>query len=221
MEHRPSMVRGFLDALVFVLPIVVLGTAYGALAVDQGLPGPVVVLSSAMVASIAAQFTIVALLASGWGAVLVTCTGLAVRHLPMSAILGHRLQSERTGVRVALSFVLVDETFGLTVSRMSDPEIDPVSYKVAADALLYGSWIASTGLGVLVGLRVVPDAIGIEVILPLLYVALASGLAGGALSRRVVGASAFAALVAVAVLPATWQVSTAAVVGSLAGWQRS
>ncbi len=215
------MTRGFLDALVFVLPVVALGTAYGVLAIDQGLPGSLAILSSILVASIAAQFTVIALLVSGWGAVLLACTGLALRHLPMSAILGHRLQHEPAGVRVALSFVLVDETFGLTVRRMSSPEIDLVSYKAAADALLYGSWIVSTSVGVLVGLRLSPGAIGIEVILPLLYVALAAGLALGAGSRRVIAASILAGLAAAAVLPAAWQISTAAVVGSIPGWRRS
>lgn len=206
-----------MDALVLVPPIFALGTAYGALAIDAGLSSWLTIVTSVIVVSTAAQFTAISLLTAGWLPVLVACTGLAVRHVPMSATLGAILKHESPGVRAALSWVLVDESYGLTLNRLRDGEIDPVSYKAAADLVLYGSWLAATVTGVLIGPRLSPDTIGTEAILPLLYVTLVAGLAKGQAVGRVVIAALAATVAAVAILPSAWQVSVAALCGAIAG----
>ena len=102
--------------MVLFLAVGAFGVAYGVLGVQAGLAPWLVVLASAVVVSGAAQFSWVSLAASGAGPVLVAASGLALRHIPMSARVSALVGPRRLPVRLALAWVLVDETFGLTVA---------------------------------------------------------------------------------------------------------
>src|SRR5690606_26358522 len=111
----PSFVRGVRDSVPVMVPVGFFGVGFGAVAVEAGLDPWLVMLSSVVVLSGAAQFTMVGLLAAGPAAVLVAVTGLALRHVPMSAALARLVADRPLGVRLRLAYVLVDETFGITM----------------------------------------------------------------------------------------------------------
>jgi predicted branched-subunit amino acid permease len=116
-----------------------------------------------------------------------------------------------------LAWVLVDETFGLTVRAVAAGVEDIVAYKSAADLMLYSGWVAGTMFGAWFGGAIDPEAVGVGVMLPLLFL----GLAAPMIQKRrdwVVAASAVAAaLLATLVLPPAWQITGAAAVASLVG----
>lgn len=136
--------RPVVAALPVGLAIGVFGVVYGA-AARPVLGAGLAVASSVLVFSGAAQFTMVALLAAGAApaGVLAGVTTLAVRHLPLGAVLQPRLRTGRAR-RAVLAWFLIDETTGLALTR---PE--PVERTLAvAGTVAYGAWILGTVGGV-------------------------------------------------------------------------
>jgi len=174
-------------------------------------------LSSLIVLSGSAQVAMVGLLASGPAPILLATTGLALRHLPMSATLSGLIGETPFYRRVHLAWVLVDETFGLTVRVARDPEVDLVSFKSAADLTLYSTWLASTAVGVWLGADLDTSRLGIEVIFPLVFLGLAAPLLRTRRQWVTAGMAVIAAVAAVLILPEAWRVTAAAVVAAIIG----
>jgi predicted branched-subunit amino acid permease len=136
---------GILPAAVPIAAAIgVFGVVYGAAA--SPVIGPVLtVIGSVIIFSGAAQFTMVALLAAGATpvGVLGAIAALAVRHLPLGAILRPRLTGGRVQ-RALVSWFLIDETTGLAVTRDG-----PAERTMAVSGVLsYGAWIVGTAVGV-------------------------------------------------------------------------
>ena len=132
---HPSFRSGLRDGLVILVAVGGFGVAFGALTVDAGMAGWLAVLASIIVVSGAAQFTMLGLLSSGAAPVLIATTGLALRHVPMSAKLADMIGPRSPTVRAAIAYVLVDETFGLTINASQRGEQDLVAYKFGAERL--------------------------------------------------------------------------------------
>lgn len=213
----PSSFRhGLRDGAVVCVAVALFGTAYGVLGVQAGLASWLVVAASALVVSGAAQFAWVGLASAGAGPVLVAASGLALRHIPMSARMAGLVGSRPLGVRLALAWVLTDETFGLTLaaSRRQDPDL--VAYKAAVDLLLLSGWVGGTAAGVALGGRLDPVAWGADVFFAVLFVGLALPLIRGRWDLVVVGL-AIGATFAATFLPSAWQITAAAVAAAAVG----
>ena len=213
----PSFRRGLRDTLPLVPPIAVFGAVFGALAVQAGLSPWLTMLCSLIVVSGAAQVAMVGLLASGAGPVLLATTGLALRHLPMSAALSGLIGDAPTHRRVQLAWVLVDETFGLTVNAARDPSVDLVSFKSAADLITYTTWLSSTAVGAFLGADVDTSRLGIEIVFPLVFLGLAAPFLRNRRQWMTAGLALLAAVAAVVVLPSEWRVTAAAIVAAVLG----
>ena len=115
----------------------------------------------------AAQVAIVGLLASGPAPVLLATIGLALRHIPMSAALSSLLGQAPTHHRIRLAWVLVDETFGLTVNAARDPSVDLVSFKSGRrPRALHNLARDRRAVGAFLGADVDTSRLGIEVVFP-------------------------------------------------------
>jgi predicted branched-subunit amino acid permease len=197
--------------------VALFGVAFGVIAVQAGLAPWLAVLASVLVVSGAAQFALVGLLAAGPGPVLVATTGLALRHLPMSAKLADLVGDRSLRTRLGLAWVLTDETFGLTLRASQTGVPDLAAYKAAADVMLYSAWVVGTAFGAFVGRAVDPDALGIDVLFALLFMGLAAPLIRTRRDWLVAGLAVGSALLATLVLPEAWQVTGAATVAALVG----
>jgi predicted branched-subunit amino acid permease len=217
MLSSPSFRRGMRDGLPIFFAVGSLGVAFGILALEAGFPWWIAVAASVIVVSGAAQFALVGLADAGTIPVLVATTGLALRHVPMSARLAALVGERPRGVRLALAWVLVDETFGLTLAASERGEDDLVAYKAAADALLYSGWVAGTAIGVVIGERVDPAAWGAEVFFALLFLGLAAPMVRKGWDALVALASVGAVLLSAELLPAAWQVTVAAAAAAAFG----
>ena len=213
----PSFRRGVRDGFPVFLAVGVFGIAFGVLAVQAGLAPYLAVVASVVVVSGAAQFALVGLLAAGSGPVLVATTGLALRHLPMSAKLADLIGDRPLRTRLYLAWVLTDETFGLTLRASQSGVPDLVSYKAAADLMLYSAWVTGTAIGAFVGRAIDPAALGIDVLFALLFLGLAAPLVRTRRDWWVVGLAVVSALLATVVLPAAWQITGAATMAAFIG----
>jgi predicted branched-subunit amino acid permease len=172
----------------------VFGIVYGATAAPV-LGSVTTVLSSALVFSGAGQFSMVAVLAAGAGplAALGATVPLAVRHLPLGAVLRPHLSVGR-GRRAALSWFLIDETTGLALARRDRVE----RTLTVAGALAYGAWVAGTVAGV-AGAAVPSIEPLAGALFPVLFIGLAAVTAAAPDDARravLAGSAAFVLLVA-------------------------
>lgn len=212
-----SFERGLREGAPVLLAVGLIGVGYGVVAVEAGLAPWLAVLSSVVIVSGAGQFALVGLLAAGPGAALLAVTGLGLRHIPMSATLARLIGPEPLRTRLRLAWVLVDETFGLTVRAGARGEPDLVAYKTATDLMLYSGWVGGTGAGVLLGGVVDPVAWGVDVVFGLLFLGLAAPLVTDRRRVMIAAVAVAATLAAVTWLPSSWQVITAATAASVVG----
>ncbi|MGZ5382955.1 MAG: AzlC family ABC transporter permease [Acidimicrobiia bacterium] len=217
MFRSASFRLGLRDGFPIFLAVGAFGIAFGVLAVQTGLAPWLVVAASVVIVSGAAQFALVGLLSAGPGPVLVAATGLALRHLPMSAKLAGLIGDRSVRARVGLAWVLTDETFGLTLRASRTGVPDLVAYKAAADAMLYSAWVSGTAVGALVGREIDPTALGIDVLFAVLFLGLAAPLIRTRRDWMVVGLAVVCAALATMVLPEAWQITGAATVAALIG----
>lgn len=170
MEERTRSLAGVAAAaLPIAVAIGVFGVIYGA-AAGPVLGTKLTITSSIVSFSGAAQFMTVALLSSGasTAAVLAAAAALAARHIPLGAILRHRLPVRRAR-RALVSPFLIDETTGLALTRR-----EPAAVTMAvAGGLSYLAWIAGTAIGLAGGrlARIEPLA---EALFPVLFIGLAA-----------------------------------------------
>lgn len=190
--------------------------AYGVLAVQAGFAAWLAVVASLVVVSGAAQFTWVGLGGAGAAPVLVAATGLALRHVPMSARIARLVGLRPLRVRLALAWVLVDETFGLTVAAARRGEPDLVAYKAAVDLLLYSGWVAGTVVGAFAGGQFDPAAWGADVFFAVLFVGLAAPLVRTRWDL-LVAVLAVGATFAATAIPSAWRVTAAAAAAAAVG----
>lgn len=217
MLDNPSFRQGARDSALIILAVGVFGVAYGVLAVAAGFPIWLAILSSLLIVSGAAQFAMIGLLPAGPIPVLVAVTGLGLRHVPMSAALAGLLGPQPLRTRLRLAFVLVDETFGLTVRAANSGVSDLVAYKTAADTMLYSAFLLGTIVGAWFGGEIDPEAMGIDVLFALLFLGLAAPMVRNRRDWVVAAAAVLASVLAALVLPQAWQITTAAVAASAVG----
>ena len=217
MPLSPSLRRGIRDSILIFLAIGAFGVAFGVLAVDAGFSVWLALLASVVIVSGAAQFTMIGLLASGTAPVLLAATGLGLRHLPMSATLARLIGPQPLRTRLRLAFILVDETFGLTVHAAATGVDDLVAYKTGADLTLYSGWVTGTAVGTWFGEAVDPAAVGLGAFFGLMFLGLAAPLVRRRRDWVVALVAVAATLAAVAWLPAAWRLTSAAAVAALIG----
>lgn len=193
--------------------IAVLGVVYGSVA--KLVLGPeLTVASSVITFSGAAQFTMVGLMASGatTAGIVVGVVPLALRHVPLAAVLQPRLARGRAR-RVLLSWFLIDETTGLALTREG-----PVERTLAmTGALAYAAWIAGTISGV-AGASADTLAPVADAVFPVLFVGLAALAArsrADATRSLIAGVAALALLVAVPSAGAAAAIAVAVAVATL------
>jgi predicted branched-subunit amino acid permease len=149
--------------------------------------------------------------------VLVATTGLALRHVPMSVRLSQVIGRQPPAVRAALAWVLVDETFGMTLDASRREVPDLVAYKAAADLLLYSGWVLGTVAGTVFGAAVDPDRWGASILFPLVFLGLAAPLVRTRRHWLVAALAVGAALLSVEVLPEAWRITGAAAAAAAVG----
>jgi predicted branched-subunit amino acid permease len=190
ISHAPARTGLVAASLPIAAAIGVFGAIYGAAA--RPLLGPwLAVVASVVIFSGAAQFTMIALLAAGAApaGVLVGVATLALRHLPLGAVLRPRMVATRPR-RALVSWFLIDETTGLALTRN-----EPVERTLTtAGGLAYLMWVLGTVTGVAGASFATVEPLA-DALFPVLFVGLAA-LTAATGSDAVRGVLAGAAAVA-------------------------
>lgn len=210
---------GFLDTMPLWLGVVPFGVAYAFAAQAAGLTAPQTVAMSLFVFAGASQLTAAGLFASGAPGLSIVAATIVInlRHVLLTATLAPALRSLSLMHRLALAFGVTDESFAISVKRITDRSAGP-ALLWGSNISLYVSWQFSTVAGLLLG-GVIPDTttLGLSLVFPLSFLVLLLPYLVSKPAWTAAIVAGVAALGARLLIPGSWYLVIGAVTGSVAG----
>ena len=212
--------RGVISAGPILLGVIPFGITCGVMGLTAGLTPMETLLMSLMVFAGASQFVAITMLGSGitgWGIIVFTTMLVNLRHLLMGASLAQYMVKLTLPRQALLSFLLTDEAYALTISRIYKEGYD-VSYQFGASITLYAVWILSTAVGVWTG-SYIPDPLawGLDFAMPATFMVLLFPRLTDRISLTVCFTSGLIAVVGALYLPGKWYMIAAIIVSVLLG----
>lgn len=163
-----------LPFLVVILPFAIL---FGVVAIEAGMDIAQVMGFSVLVLAGASQFTAVQLLSDNAPVWIVILSSLAVnlRMAMYSASLVPWLGSATPGQRAGLAYVLIDQTYALSVQHYEEhPRLSMsqrLGYFFGTALVLCLPWMIGTWIGATVG-QAIPEEIALDFALPITFIAM-------------------------------------------------
>ena len=162
-DPRASYLRGVRAALPFAVVIVPFAMLFGLLASEAGLQLYEIVAFSVSVFAGASQFAALHLLQDQAPLLVILATSLAVnlRMLMYSVTLAPHLGAAPLGVRAAMAYLLVDQSFALSVAeydkRPGMTLAEKTAYFFGAVTPVLPLWMGSTVAGAVAGRAIPPE----------------------------------------------------------------
>jgi predicted branched-subunit amino acid permease len=196
----------------------VLGVVWGAGAADTGFSFLEGMALSGIGFSGAMQFAALRILDDGGSRLTVVATAavLATRHLLMGASLATYMQEYSRLRRAVFAFFMIDESYGLAMIRYMSGR-GSATFFLTTGIALWAAWVGGTALGLVIGESAAGD-LRLEILFPLLFLALLVPLLRGKPELIAALVAAASAVVGIEVLPGSWYVIAAALAGSVAGF---
>lgn len=201
-------------AIGFSVASLVFGATFGVLATAQGMSLPLVMTMSLLVFGGGAQFGAIGVVATGGSAAAAIGVGLALnsRFLLMGLPVAMRLPPGHLGRRALLAVLSIDASL---LAAMTEPDRTQVERAYRDMGLLiFGVWQLGTVLGVLAGGWLTdPDVLGIDALIPTVFLGLLVPLLEDTASRVAAGAGAATSLLLASIAPVGAPVLIGALVG--------
>lgn len=200
------------------------GAVFGVTARDAGLTAWETALMSAFVFAGAAQFAAVALWSAGASALQIVATTFVVnlRYLLMGASMA-RFLSKRHGrplpraALAALAAGLSDESYAVSARRFA-AHGPSARYLLAANTLLYVTWLSSSLLGALFGALVAnPERYGLDFAFPAAFLAILLPELKERPALAAAGAAAAASVLVALYVPGSWYLLSGILAAALVG----
>jgi predicted branched-subunit amino acid permease len=229
MLTRAAYRRGMRDCSPFILIVIPFSILFGVVARDAGLDILQVVAMSAIVIAGSAQFTALSLLQEGAPVIVVILASLAVnlRMAMYSAALVPHLGAAPFGLRALIAYVMVDQTFAVSVRTFDAEPAMPLPQKLAyyfgCVTVVCIPWYICTYLGAVLG-QAIPARLSPDFAVPICFIAIVAPMLRTLPHVVAAGVSILAAM-AFAGLPWNTGLIAAGVLAMVAGaqtefWQR-
>jgi 4-azaleucine resistance transporter AzlC len=166
--------QGVRDASPLLLGIIPFGFIAGIAAVSAGLGLPEAVGLSAIVFAGAAQLAALDLIGrdAPLAIIVVTAVVINLRMLMYSASIAPHFQELSRRLKATVAYLLTDQAYALAIVRYRNEEsTPPVAYYLGVAVTLWVVWQLTTIAGVVLG-TTVPDSLGLEFAVPLVFLAL-------------------------------------------------
>lgn len=199
-ETGRALLRGFIDSSPFIVIVIPFAVLFGVVARDAGLDILQVVAMSAIVIAGAAQFTALGLLVEHAPVFVVLLAALAVnmRMAMYSAALVPHLGAASMRLRMLMAYVMVDQTFAVSLRTYEAEPTMPLDEKVAyyfgCVMAVCPLWYLCTFLGALLG-QEIPPALSPDFAVPVCFIALVAPMLRNLPHIVAAGVSVAAALV--------------------------
>ena len=194
------------------------GLVFGAIAAQQGLSVADAAFMGATVFAGASQMVAVDLYGRDVPMWLIVLSVFAVnfRHVLYSAALAPTMRLMAPLARWPGFHLLIDPQYALTEKRVEERRPVTAAWWFGLGLPIYGLWVAECALGAAFGRLIAePRAFGLDMILPVYFLALVMGFRARANWWPVVGASGGVALLVYHTIGPPWHVSLGALAGIL------
>ena len=200
--------------MVAYVPI---GLLWGTLAAGKGFSALEAMLTSVFVYAGAAQFVAVDMWREPLPIFLLIATTLVVnlRHVLMSASLSRHISNIDARWRIALMYIMTDESWAITERRAQSNVID-LGYVLGTFLPLWPTWFLCSFIGAVVGNSLGDPAVyGLDFAFSAIFITIIMGFWKGPRTAAVIVASGTAAVVAKLFLPGAWYIMAGGVAGVL------
>lgn len=191
---RSEFGKGVRDVIPLLLGIIPFGFIAGIAAVNAGLGLPEAVGLSTIVFAGAAQLAALELIGrdAPLAIIVVTAVVINLRMLMYSASIAPHFQRLSKRTKATAAYLLTDQAYALAIARYRSGDTSPVAYYLGVAVTLWAVWQVTTIAGVVLGASV-PDSLGLEFAVPLVFLALlipamedrpttVAGIVGGAVA---------------------------------------
>ncbi|MEO0498474.1 MAG: AzlC family ABC transporter permease [Pseudomonadota bacterium] len=213
---RPATFReGVLEVLPFLLTVLPFGIVVGALAAKAGWPLPAALLQSAVFFAGASQVIAIELFGQAQPIWVIALAVFAVnfRMVLYSAAIGRKLEPMPTRRMMSVLYLMQDISLVMGLKQAERQRLT-FGYAMGNALVLYATWIFGTGLGVLFGNLISdPDAVGLDMLVPIYFLLLALGFRSKPNSVWVFSSSALAAALAYVTLGSPYHIAAGGLCG--------
>jgi len=172
---RQNFVRGFIDVLPLLIPVVPFGIIFGAIGIELGFGPYVTYATSIIIFSGASQIVFFQLLSAGASSLVAITSSsvISTRHLLYGAVVNQYLSNLSIYWKIGLSYILTDQAFAVSNEYFKKNKKDSYKhyYLLGSGITLWIVWQLTTIIGILLG-SVVPAELGLTFTIPLTFLAL-------------------------------------------------
>ena len=172
---RQNLVRGFIDVLPLLIPVVPFGIIFGAIGIELGFGPYVTYATSIIIFSGASQIVFFQLLSAGASSIVAITSSsvISTRHLLYGAVVNQYLSNLSIYWKIGLSYILTDQAFAVSNEYFKKNKKDKFKhyYLLGAGVTLWITWQLTTIIGILLG-SIVPEELGLTFTIPLTFIAL-------------------------------------------------
>ena len=175
MPKIHTFIKGILDILPLMIPVVPFGIIYGVIGVEIGFSPMEVFAMSFVIFAGSSQIAFAQLFAAG-ASPLVMISSVAVinsRHILYGAVLAEYLGKLRLTWKILLSYLMADQAFSVSSAYFKkNVKNKNVHFHMLGSGLtLWSLWQLSTLIGIVLG-NIVPAQLGLEFAIPLTFFSL-------------------------------------------------
>ena len=175
MPKIDTFIKGILDILPLMIPVVPFGIIYGVIGVEIGFSPMEVFAMSFVIFAGSSQIAFAQLFAAG-ASPLVMISSVAVinsRHILYGAVLAEYLGKLRLTWKILLSYLMADQAFSVSSAYFKkNLKNKNVHFHMLGSGLtLWSLWQLSTLIGIVLG-NIVPAQLGLEFAIPLTFFSL-------------------------------------------------
>ena len=175
MPKIDTFIKGILDILPLMIPVVPFGIIYGVIGVEIGFSSMEVFAMSFVIFAGSSQIAFAQLFAAG-ASPLVMISSVAVinsRHILYGAVLAEYLGKLRFTWKILLSYLMADQAFSVSSAYFKkNVKNKNVHFHMLGSGLtLWSLWQLSTLIGIILG-NIVPAQLGLEFAIPLTFFSL-------------------------------------------------
>ena len=178
MKKSKLFLKGIIDVLPLLIPVVPFGIILGAIGIELGFSVPETFATSLIIFGGASQIVFLQLFSGGASSIITITSTFVVnsRHLLYGASLSEYLNKLSIGWKIILSYLLTDQAYAVSnifFEKNRDNDLKHY-YLLGSGFILWFVWQIFTFVGIFLG-SIVPEELGLAYTIPLTFISLLVG----------------------------------------------
>jgi predicted branched-subunit amino acid permease len=178
MKKSKLFVKGIIDVLPLLIPVVPFGIILGAIGIELGFSVIETFATSLIIFGGASQIVFLQLFSGGASSIITITSTFVVnsRHLLYGASLSEYLNKLSIGWKIILSYLLTDQAYAVSnifFEKNKDNDLKHY-YLLGSGFILWFVWQIFTFVGIFLG-SIVPEELGLAYTIPLTFISLLVG----------------------------------------------